>query len=215
VNDAVRALDLATLSKAARELADQDPTLARLYARQGDPPLWGREPGFGTLAWIVLGQQVSLASAAATYARLQAASGGAVSAGAVARIGVDGLRQIGFTRQKAGYVFDLASAATSGDLDLERVALGADAEVRAELVRHRGIGGWTADIYLLMALRRPDVWPASDLALAVAAQEATGWAERPSFETLAWHAERWRPWRSVGARMLWQSYLLARGRPLD
>jgi DNA-3-methyladenine glycosylase II len=212
---AAEPLDGPTLEFAARELSRSDPVLARLLAAHGAPPMWGREPGFATLAWIVLGQQVSLASATAAFERLRGACGGRVTPVSVLRLELAGLRGCGLTRQKAGYVIELASAVDTRRLDLEAVGAMADDDVRERLVEQRGIGPWSADIYLLMALRRPDVWPTADLALVEAVREAAGWPDRPTSEVVAAHATRWLPWRSVAARMLWQAYLITRGRPLD
>ena len=124
------------------------------------------------------------------------------------------LRGFGFSRQKTGYARDLARAVLDGRLDL--AALGAldDEAARAALMTQRGLGRWSADIYLLMALRRADVWPATDLALLVAAHEVKGLPARPDTGQMELLAEAWRPWRSVAARMLWHAYLASRGRPL-
>jgi DNA-3-methyladenine glycosylase II len=189
--------------------------LQRLHRAHGTPPLWAREPGFATLVWIVLGQQVSLASASAAFERLRTGCGGVVSAGAVRSLDLDGLRACGLTRQKSGYLLDLAAAVATCRVDVDAIAALGDDEARSVLVAQRGIGRWSADIYLLMALLRPDVWPTADLALIEAVRAAAGWSERTSSETVEAYAERWRPWRSVAARMLWQSYLIARERPLE
>jgi DNA-3-methyladenine glycosylase II len=189
--------------------------LQRLHAAHGTPPLWARDPGFATLVWIVLGQQVSLASATAAFERLRVGCGGAVTPSAVRRLDLAGIRACGLTRQKSGYLLDLATAVDTGSLDLGALAAAPDDEVRATLMAQRGIGNWSADIYLLMALRRPDVWPAADLALIEAVRVAAGWEDRPTRVVVEAYAERWRPWRSVAARMLWQSYLIARGRRLE
>ncbi len=117
------------------------------------------------------------------------------------------LRGAGFSRQKTLYGRLLAEAVAEGSLNLEAFGRMDDAEVKAELTRVKGIGSWTADIYLLMALRRPDAWPAGDLALAVAMEEVKRLASRPAPLELAAVAEGWRPWRAVGARLLWNYYL--------
>jgi len=207
-------LDAAALSAAARQLAARDPQLAVLLAAHGVPPLWRKGPGFETLVDIVLGQQVSLTSARAALERVRVAAG-AVTPEAVAALGADGLRAAGQTRQKARYLAGLATASMSGRLDLEAVAGLADSDAIDALVAHTGIGRWTADIYLLMGLGRPDVWPGGDLALIVAAREALSLGPHASARTIAQLADRWHPWRSTAARMLWQDYLLRRGRPLD
>jgi DNA-3-methyladenine glycosylase II len=207
-----RALDGATLLAATDELAARDPELAAIRARWGPPPLWDREPGFASLLHIVLEQQVSLASARAAFDRLEAAIGRPAPA-AFLDLSDAELLAIGFSRQKARYGRALATAVIDGALDVDGLAGLGDAAARSALLRQVGIGPWTADIYLVMALRRPDVWPTGDLALATAAAEAKGLATRPSDADLAALAESWRPWRAVAARLLWLDYLRRRGRP--
>ncbi len=190
-------------------LAAADPALARIVERWGPPPLWARPPGFPTLARIVLEQQVSLRSAAALFARLDAAIGG-VTPAAVLAAGVDGLRAAGLTRQKAGYVAGLAARVHDGSLPLDELAALPDAAVLARLTSVPGVGPWTAGVYLLMALGRPDAWPPGDLALHQALAELHGLARRPTSDEAVALAERWRPWRAVAARVLWHGYLGAR-----
>jgi DNA-3-methyladenine glycosylase II len=180
--------------------------MAWLADRHGIPPLWEREPGFATLLLIILEQQVSLASARATYDRLLARTG-TPTPDALLALGAGALRSIGFSRQKAEYARDLARAVIDGEFDCAALESMPDETARTMLMARRGIGAWSADVYLLMALRRPDVWPAGDLALQVAAQDVKGLAERPSPARLESLAEDWRPWRSVAARLLWQHYL--------
>lgn len=174
--------------------------------RHGPPPLWARRPGFGALIRIVLEQQVSLASARAVYRRLERALG-AVTVETVRGCGVDGLRRLGVTRQKAAYCHELAERILAGELNLGRVARAGTDAARAELMRARGIGLWTAHIYLLTALRRPDIWPTGDVALLSALQGLRRLPRRPTIEQAATHARRWAPWRSVAARILWHGYL--------
>jgi DNA-3-methyladenine glycosylase II len=199
-------LTAASLGDAARRLAGRDADLARVLRRHGPPPLWGRPPGFGSLVRIILEQQVSLASAASTWRRIEAGLG-RVDPAALSAAGEARVRALGVTRQKAGYLVLLARAVESGAVDFAALGRLPDDEARAALLRLKGIGPWSADIYLLMALRRPDVWPAGDLALAAAARSVKGLRRRPSPEALGRLAEPWRPWRSVAARMLWQHYL--------
>lgn len=168
--------------------------------------MWGRPAGFETLARIILEQQVSLASAASTFRRIDAGLG-AVTPALCAAAGEARIRALGVTRQKAAYLVLLGRAVQSGAIDLAALGRLPDDAVRAALIRLKGIGPWSADIYLLMALRRPDVWPVGDLALATAARAVKGLRRRPTPATLARLAEPWRPYRSVAARMLWQHYL--------
>lgn len=196
----------ATLSSALAELAGRDPRLARILADLGPPPLWEREPGFPTLLHIILEQQVSLASARAAFNRLLAVAAPLTPARFL-ELDDDTLKAVGFSRQKAGCGRNLAQAIRAGELDLDRLEASDDATVRAELTRVKGIGPWTADIYLLMALRRPDVWPAGDLALAVAAQRALALPSIPAPAALEAIGAAWQPWRAVAARLLWHLYL--------
>jgi DNA-3-methyladenine glycosylase II len=207
-------LDVAGVLGAAQELAARDPDLAALFAAHGPPPLWHKGPGFETLVDIVLGQQVSLTSARAALERLRAAAGG-VTPDAVAACGPERLRAAGITRQKAAYIVGLAEAVLADRLDLAGIAGLPDAAAIDELVTHPGVGRWTADIYLLMGLGRADVWPSTDLALIVATRQLRHLGSDVSADRVAVVAEDWRPYRSVAARMLWQDYLVRRGRPLD
>lgn len=168
--------------------------------------MWAREPGFPTLLYIILEQQVSLASARAAFDRLRAAVAPLTPQGFL-ELDDAALKVIGFSRQKAGYGRHLARAILEGRLDLAALSAREDALVRSELTRIKGIGPWTADIYLLMALRRPDVWPVDDLALAAAVQRVKGLDRRPTPEELEEVGSAWQPWRAVAARLLWHYYL--------
>jgi len=198
------------LRTAVRALCATDAALAASVARFGPPPLWPREPGFATLVHIVLEQQVSLASAQAAFERLRAALGEVTPEGFLT-LDDDRLRAVGFSRQKAGYVRRLARELNDG-FSLEGLGRLPDEAARAALIALHGVGPWTADIYLLMVLRRPDVWPHGDQALATAAREALDLDGQPTFAELAAIAERWRPHRAAAARILWHHYLSARGR---
>ena len=196
----------ASLHTAVDELARRDADLARIVDRIGPPPLWARDPGFPTLVLLILEQQVSLASARAAFNRLEAVIGVVTPAGVLA-LSDDELRAVGFSRQKSGYARDLATAIQSGAFDPDHLAGLDDDGVRRALTARKGIGPWTAEIYLLMVLRRPDAWPIGDLALATAAQQVKGLARRPTPADLTALAEGWRPWRAVAARLLWHHYL--------
>jgi DNA-3-methyladenine glycosylase II len=200
-----------TLALAVRELAARDPDLAGIVGRFGPPPMWDRPAGFATLVYIVLEQQVSLASAKAAFDRLQAAVE-PLSPERLLELDDGQLLAIGFSRQKARYVRNLAQAVRSGSLDLEALARLPDEDVQRALVGLTGIGPWTASIYLLMALRRPDVWPATDMALVAAVAQVKGLADRPDAGQMRALAAPWRPWRSVAARLFWHDYLSRRGR---
>ena len=208
-----RSLTRALMSEGARHLAARDSDLARIHQRLGDPPIWGRRPGFPALVKIILEQQVSLRSAAAMYRRIDEHVGG-MSPHNINRIGVAGLRQIGMTRQKAAYCHGLARRVLDGTLDLGAVARASDDEGRRMLLDVPGLGPWSVDIYFLMALRRPDVWPRGDLALASALREVKGLRALPSHDEQLKLSHAWAPWRSVAARILWAHYLSARGLPI-
>lgn len=183
-----------------------DPDLRRVYRDLGPPPLWPREPGFATLIHIILEQQVSLASARAAFDRLELAIGPITPNGFLKLTDAE-LFRIGFSRQKTTYCRYLSEAVLSGELDLDALSMEPDVAVRSALTKLKGIGNWTADIYLLMALRRPDIWPVGDLALAVALREVKQLEGRPGPEAMERLALRWRPYRAVAARLLWHHYL--------
>lgn len=192
------------------ELAAADPQLGRVVARFGPPALWTRKPGYAALVQIVLEQQVSLASGRTTFARLRDACGGEVTPDAAAGLGAPALKAAGVSRQKAGYCQEIARRILDGDLDLKALGRADDDAVRERLMRIRGIGPWTADIYLMTALGRPDVWPEGDLALAAAAQQVKKLRKRPDARRLREIAADWAPWRTVAARILWHHYLSER-----
>jgi DNA-3-methyladenine glycosylase II len=195
-----------TLALAARELAARDQLLANIYATHGDPPLWQRASGFRTLVHIILEQQVSLGSAKSMLNRLEADIQPFTPERFV-ELGDAHLRDLGVTRQKSSYLLHLAESIVSGELNFRKLSRLSDDQVLVQLTGIKGIGSWSANIYLLMAMRRADIWPAGDLALAVAIKELHSLAARPSPEELEQIAEQWRPYRAVAARMLWQYYL--------
>ncbi len=169
--------------------------------------MWARRPGFATLLRIVLEQQVSLVSARAMFERLKSNIQPFTAQGFI-ESGESYLRSLGVTRQKAHYCVQVARAFIDGELN--QVARMNDQDAHQVLVSIKGIGPWTANIYLLMALRRPDIWPDGDIALATAVGRIRNMRQRPDFTKLAKIAESWRPYRSVAARMLWQYYLAER-----
>lgn len=200
------ALSPQSLSLAAAHLAKADPHLAELLKHEGPPPLWGRRPGFATLIRIILEQQVSLSSAASMYRWLKQ-NVAPFNPARFIELGEGHLRSLGVTRQKAAYCVQLSRSILNRDLDLRRLGRMDDLEARAELMRLKGIGTWSADIYLLMALRRPDIWPSGDVALITTVTKLKELPARPNAEELLRIAEAWRPFRAVAARMLWQHYL--------
>jgi DNA-3-methyladenine glycosylase II len=195
-----------SLAVAATYLAGRDKDLAGILANHGYPPLWRRPTGFPTLVRIILEQQVSLRSAASMFARLTN-SIQPFEPLRFAELGETYLRALGVTRQKAAYLVHLSSSINNGELRLARLTRMSDDEAKITLTQIKGIGSWSADVYLLMAMRRANAWPAGDLALAVAVKELKGLPLRPGPEALEQLAEAWRPYRAVAARMLWQYYL--------
>jgi DNA-3-methyladenine glycosylase II len=188
-----------------------EPLFGQILQRAGPPQFRQRRNGFGTLLHIILEQQVSIDAAAAMYHRLV---GLCRPLGPTTFLALDEatLRACGFSRQKMGYARDLAAAVDRGSFDFTRLAASEDDTALAALLAVRGIGRWSAEIYLLFALGRPDVWPAADLGLQVAIGEELGLGAHPGELELRRRGEAWRPWRSVAACLFWQSYLHARGR---
>lgn len=202
----MRPLTKKSLALAARELAARDEMLSAIHAKYGDPPLWQRATGFATLVHIILEQQVSLKSAKSMLVRLERAIQPFTPERFI-ELGEMHLRGLGVTRQKSAYVIDLSASIVNGVLSFSKLARLSDDDARVALMRIKGIGAWSADVYLLMAMRRADIWPAGDLALAIAMKELLGLASRPGPVELEQWAEQWRPHRAVAARMLWQYYL--------
>jgi DNA-3-methyladenine glycosylase II len=204
-------LDERSFTTAVAELCEADQDLAAIVERHGVPEFWAREPGFATLVLLILEQQVSLASARAAYDRLVTRLGALTPRG-VLDSSDEELRADGFSRQKNRYARALAASVADGALDLEAVAQLDDVDVRTALVALPGIGPWTAEVYLLSALRRPDTWPTGDIALQEGARRAKRLELRPSPEELEAIGEAWRPHRATAARLLWHLYLSENGR---
>jgi DNA-3-methyladenine glycosylase II len=173
--------------------------------------MWGRRPGFASLVQIILEQQVSLAAARTAYRRVLVRLG-EMTVAKVYECGEAGLRRLGLTGQKARFCHGLATRILDGRLDLSRVAALSDDAGRAMLLAIPGLGPWSVDIYYLMALRRPDIWPEGDLALAASIRDIKRMKDLPSRDLQHSLAARWSPWRSVAARVLWAQYLADRGR---
>jgi len=203
-------LDDQFFSQAVRDLCERDSDLAAVVEKFGPPPFWKREPGFPTLVYIILEQQVSLASARALYSRLQEAVR-PFTPSRFLKLTEAEMRRLGFSRQKTHYTRLLADAIHRRQLKLQALHKLEDKLAHEQLTSLKGIGNWTADIYLLSALRRPDIWPIGDLALATAVQEVKRLRKRPSPERLEKMSAPWRPWRAVAARVFWHAYLCKRG----
>jgi len=195
-----------SLLKVVNQLCEHDTALRSVVERFGAPPLWSREPGFATLIHIILEQQVSLASAQACFNKLNTRLP-VLNPQAFLNLNDQELLSLGFSRQKTRYSRILAQAILNGDLDLTRLETLDDAEAFSQLTALTGIGPWTANIYLLMALGRPDIWPAGDLALVIAIQKLFELDHRPKDTEFIELGEVWRPYRAVAARILWHYYL--------
>lgn len=188
-----------------------DPRLPAIVARAGAVDLRRRPAGFESMVAVIVGQQVSRASADAIFGRLKALAD-PLTPDAILAGGEALLRQAGFSRPKIATVLKLSEAVAAGAIDLEAVAgLPSDDAVPLLTALH-GIGPWTAEVYLLFAAGHPDVFPAGDLALQIAAQDAFALAARPDARALRLMAESWSPWRAVAARLLWAHYREMRGR---
>ena len=203
----IKPLNERSLAAACRELS-ADPHLRVVHESYGVPPLWDREPGFSTLLQIILEQQVSLASAKACFDKLTAWLGNVTPEGLLSMSDAE-LKAVGFSRQKTAYARHLSEALLEKRLQLDRLHLLSDAQVKERLIKLKGIGEWTSDIYLLMALLRPDVMPKGDIALHSAWHRLSG-ESKPSSDEFLVIAERWKPFRSVAARLLWHFYLSTR-----
>jgi DNA-3-methyladenine glycosylase II len=203
------ALTQQTFQRGLRSLTKRHAYFARIVERFGPPPMWERTPGFPTLLHIILEQQVSLASARAAFDRLLTVVS-PLTPQQFLTLDDATLKAVGFSRQKTTYGRYLAQSILDGGLDLEALQQLDDAKAMSELVQIKGIGLWTANIYLLMALRRPDIWPSGDLALAVAAQAVMRRKTRPTSTELDSLSVAWKPWRAIAARLLWHDYLSRR-----
>ncbi len=188
-----------------------DKVFAAILERAGASRFRRRANGFPTLLHIILEQQVSIDAAAAMHRRLAGICRPLAPEPFLALEDAT-LRTCGFSRQKMGYARGLAEAVASGRLDFAELAAMPDDEARAALVALKGIGRWSAEIYLIFALGRPDIWPAADLGLQLSVAKCLGLDERPSEKALREIGDAWRPWRSVAACLFWQSYLHARNR---
>lgn len=202
----IESLNESQIKIACIKLSQAHPELAFVYKTYGTPPLWGRSQGFATLLHIILEQQVSLASAKACFDKLTARIETITPNGLLTLSDAE-LKIIGFSRQKTAYARHLAEAIVENRINLNNLVNLPDREVKTELIKLKGVGEWTSDIYLLMALLRPDVMPKGDLALHVAFQKLTKAERRPTSDEFVEMAVKWKPYRSVAARLLWHFYL--------
>lgn len=206
----VERLDEITFAEGCELLAAEDESLAEAINDHGLPEFWHRPQGFPVLVLLILEQQVSLESGAAMYRRLDEASD--ITPEGVIGLGTEQLRSLGVTRQKTDYLLRLARRVAEGEFDIAELDRLTVSEARANLIEQKGIGLWTADAYLLSALRHIDMWPVGDRALQVGAGELVGMSSAPTQDELEILGETWRPLRAVAARIIWNSYLTKRGR---
>ena len=204
-------LDSRKLKSACIKLSKEHKELGLVYKTYGTPPLWDRPTGFATLLNIILEQQVSLASAKACFDKLTARIGD-VSPKNLLTLNDIEMKTVGFSRQKAAYARHLSEAILEKRIDLDGLHLLPDPDVKAELVKLKGVGEWTSDIYLLMAMLRPDVMPKGDIALHEAYRKLTNADKRPGSDEFVAMAVKWKPFRSVAARLLWHYYLSERNK---
>ena len=183
-------------------LAEREPRIAQALARAGYPEPRISEPGYQTLLRAIVGQQVSVASAASLWAKLSAAVGDPPDPAVLLAASDETLRSAGLSRQKASYARSLAEEVVSGRLDFARLPED-DEEAIAELVRVKGIGRWTAEVYLLFAEGRTDVWPAGDLAVQIETGRIMGLEDKPTEQRVRELAEAWRPHRGAFAVFAW------------
>jgi DNA-3-methyladenine glycosylase II len=203
-------LTVRSLKRHSKTLASDCPHLSIVFDKYGPPPLWDRATGFQTLLQIILEQQVSLASAKACFDKLSRRVGIVTPETLLKSSDVE-LKADGFSRQKTSYARHLAEAVLENRIDFDELDTLTDADVKEELIRLKGVGEWTSDIYLLMAMLRPDVMPKGDVALHTAWHKLSG-EPRPTSDEFLLIAERWKPYRSIAARLLWHFYLSERAR---
>lgn len=186
-------------------LAIREPAFAAVVDRHGVPEPRSSQPGAHTLLRTIVGQQVSVAAARSMWSKLEAAYGTPPDLHAILQASDEDLRLAGISRQKASYVRSLSELVLSGELDLHALPED-DEEAIAMLTRIKGIGRWSAEIYLLFAEGRPDVWPAGDLAVQVEIGRLLAFSEKPTEKQIREVAETWRPYRSAAAILAWHSY---------
>jgi len=202
----VKTLDHTGFKAAVEYLCEIDPILGEVTNQYGMPKLLDRPSGFPTLVYTILEQQVSLASAKSTYSKLTKRIPD-LSPELLLTLSSSEMLEIGFSRQKARYSRLLAEAVIQGKLDMDALSSQSDQTVFSKLTALTGVGPWTANIYLLSALKRPNIWPAGDLALQVAVQELYKLSRRPQNDEIESFGDRWTPYRAVAARILWQYYV--------
>jgi len=196
----------AAIRKALDALAQDHREVARAVAQVGYPPSRRREHSFESLARIVMGQQLSVKAAATIAQRVDQAVGGALEPTTLLATAPDQLRAAGLSRQKISYLQSLAEAVIAGDLPIETLPELADEEVEAAITAVRGFGRWSAHMYMMFSLGRPDVWPSGDLAVRVGFGRIMGWKDRPDEKKVIDEGGAFAPYRSALALLCWQFY---------
>jgi DNA-3-methyladenine glycosylase II len=194
-----------SIRAAVDALASREPAFARVVESHGHPEPRRSDPGATTLLRTIVGQQVSVAAARSMWSKLEAAFGSPPDLTLLLAASDEELRAAGMSRQKAGYIRSLAELVISDELDLDNLPEDND-EAIALLTKIKGIGRWSAEIYLLFAEGRPDVWPAGDLAVQIEIGRLLGFPEKPTEKQLREMAEPWRPYRGAAAVLAWHSY---------
>jgi len=200
----------ANFEELCRHVGSKDKDLGRVLKDHGLPPMWTRPATFSTLVLIILEQQVSLASAYAAFRKLKEKLKRVTPQNLLA-LSDEELRACYFSRQKIGYARGLANAIHAKELQLKRLHRFTDEEVRVELTKLKGVGDWTADVYLIHALQRTDLFPIGDIALVNSMKEIKRLDPKISKEELLSIADKWRPYRTIAAMILWHAYIKKRG----
>lgn len=193
------------MRRGIRNAAENDPRLKKALGELGYPQIRQRDPGFETLLNIIIGQQLSTSAANAIWARLEELIQPFTPDKLLAQRDST-LKSVGLSKQKIAYAQSLAHLVNNGQVDFKRIGRLDDEAAAGELMRIKGVGRWTADIYLLFALGRRDVWPVDDLALVIATQRLYGMRLRPTRKRMIEIGEAWQPWRGAVAIFLWKYY---------
>jgi DNA-3-methyladenine glycosylase II len=191
------------------KLARKDKDLRTVIKQHGYPPMWGRVPSFATLIHIILEQQVSLASAKAAFLKLEAKIGH-ITPEKVLLLTDEELKACYFSRQKIIYARHLATAIVNNGFSIEKIVALDDNNLRTEMKKLKGIGDWTVDVFMMMALHRCDCFPTGDIALMKSIKEVKRLEMQTSKEAILLLADKWKPYRTIAAFMLWHAYIKKR-----
>ncbi len=193
------------MKEAIDHLRRSDPVLSAIIDRVGDYRIQFRPPDFETLVKSIVYQQLSGRVAAVIFGRLVQAAGAGLNPASILKLRPSRMRALGLSTQKTAYIRDLARHLRDGNLDFEELLDLPDAEVVQRLTRVKGIGVWTVHMFLIFALRRPDVLPTGDLGIRNAIRKAYGLEDLPTPKEMEWMAEKWRPYCTVASWYLWRS----------